>query len=168
MAARAETSPERVRRLLGIERGEPRRAPTEQEQEQVRLIRQKVLGQQQVINDTAKAMMLAHVDRAVETILHFATRAGGSPSLQFDAARYVLEHASHSGIAGIGRPLAELPLDQLETVLSGALDNAKQLRAIAGQAQRVDSTEVTLPPSGSDGLPGATAEAEPPPPTPEV
>jgi hypothetical protein len=151
---RAESRPERVRRLLGVEPGEPRNAPTEHEQEQVKLIRQKVLSQQQVINDTAKAMMLMHVDQAVETVLHFATRAGGSPSLQFDAARYVLEHASQSGIAGIGKPLAELPLDQLETVLAGALDNAKQLRAIAGQAQRVDTTEETLPPSGTDG-PGA-------------
>lgn len=152
---RRESSAERVRRLLGVEKGEVRSAPSEEELEQVRVIRQRVLGEQQVVNDTARAMMLVGVPDAVDTIMRLAQRRAGTPALQFEAAKYVLEHAQAIGAAGNSKPLAELPLDQLESVLAGALDNARMLRAIASTAQHIDSTEDALPPSGTGEAPGA-------------
>ena len=142
MAARAETSPERVRRMLGIEPGAPRNALTVQELEQVALIRRKVLSDQHVIQEHLRAVLLANSDHALDRVLKTMKGEVGSPKLHLDAAMWWLEHTGTLGEKRAdGRPLHELPLDQLETVLSSALDNVHQLRALPGTSQVVDDTE---------------------------
>ena len=142
MGARAETSPERVRRMLGIQPGEPRKALSVQEMEQVALIRRKVLADQGVIQEHLKAVLLANSDIALDAVLSMVRGERGSATVQLDAAKWWLEHSGALGIVGKdGRPLHELPLDQLETVLATALDNARQLQALPGTSQVIDDTQ---------------------------
>ena len=139
---RAESSPERVRRMLGIAQGEPRNALSEAELAQVALIRRKVLSEQHVIQEHLRAVLLANSDIALDAVLDMVKGDNCSKTLQLDAAKWWLERSGAlERIGADGRPLHELPLDQLETVLSTALDNARQLRALPGESHPIDSVD---------------------------
>lgn len=131
--------------MLGIESGEPRKALSVQEMEQVALIRRKVLADQGAIQEHLKAVLLANSDIALDAVLQMVRGERGSATVQLDAAKWWLEHSGAMQLQGKdGRPLHELPLDQLETVLATALDNARQLRAIPSTAEHVpEVTQVT-------------------------
>lgn len=158
MVARAESSPERVRRMLGIDPMAPRNAPTDQEVEQVALIRQKVLSDQPAIFETYRAVLLVNIPEVLANVLEMAAGRKGAPSTQLAAAQWWLTEARGGVSSPDGRPLGELPLDQLESVLSAALENTRTLRSIAGTAQRIDSIDEGMPHQGStppaEGAPG--------------
>lgn len=152
---RTESSGERVRRLLGTQDGEVRKAPTVQELEQVHQIRTKVLSEQASINDGLRAIILLHAPAALEEILRMGTgkdlKAGAA--VRLDASKWILERtgAFTDGANGAlaGRSLAELPLDQLEQVLTSALESTRQAQALKGEARRVESIDDVVPSSGT-------------------
>jgi hypothetical protein len=130
-------------------------ASGENEAETIRAaIVQKVLSRQGQILDGLKAQLLEAGPEAMTTVMLFATRQHGTPSLQLDAAKWLLDRVG-AGInpAGDGCPLQELPLDQLESVLSASLESTRQLRSIASTSQRIDSVEESVPTSGTDAEP---------------
>jgi hypothetical protein len=160
---RVETRAERIRRMLGIEPGEPRRQPTDEELHQVSAIRQKVLSDQNVISESLRAVILVNAPDVIANLLEFATGAKGPAKVQADVGIWWLDRASGGKLDGPnGKPLAELPLDQLETVLSSTLEATRQLRSLNGESHRIDSTEDDAPKSGAavEGEPIADLPAE--------
>lgn len=112
---------------------------------------EKVLSRQNHILEAGKAAFLNALPEVIKNILKYAKGEAGTPGVQLDAGKYVIDRVSAQGLNGLGgAPLAELPLDQLEQVLSSALDSTRQVRAIQSTSQRVDSTGEELPDLGSD------------------
>ena len=100
----------------------------------------KILSRQDSILAHARATLLDAVPAVLANIISMALGNKGSPKVQLDAGTWVIERAGHGVAARDGRPLHELPLDQLETVLATALDNARQLQALPGTSQVIDDT----------------------------
>lgn len=113
-----------------------------------------ILARQSDTIRLGQAMILQAAPKAIANIIEMAHGAKGRVSEQFAAACKVVEWAR---IAGAGSPagslagvnLAELPLDQLESVLAGAIDNVQRLRSIQGEAQAIDDELEPVPDVGT-------------------
>jgi hypothetical protein len=98
----------------------------------------------------------------IGNIIGIAEGRAGRSSDQVAAAKLVLEWVRFpaAGGADIGAPgasLSEMPLEQLESALSGVLDRVRTLRAIDGQAQVIDASALSVPVIGTDGIEAPTA-----------
>lgn len=102
-------------------------------------------------------MCLAAMPRVMANLIAIATGTGkhakapavaqtGAAKLVAGAAGIAVEAAP--GMAG-AIPLNEMGLGDLEGTLTGILANVQSLRAIEGQAQRIDSSDSSLPHQGS-------------------
>lgn len=165
MVARAETSAERIRRAAGLGDGKaPRKALTEHEKRQVARIVGESLSKLEDTRRQALAMMIESVPAIVRNVVTIATGAKGDAKAQLAAADMVLTEVRRTAggpLAGVldgkgNRPLAELPLADLEALASSLVTKARELRANGAQ-KIVESPSALLPDSGSN------AESDPDP-----
>lgn len=114
-------------------------------------------GDPATIAAQVKAMCLAAMPRVMGNLIAIATGTGkhakapavaqtGAAKLVAGAAGIALEAAP--GSAG-AIPLAEMGLGDLEGTLTSMLANIQTMRAIEGQAQRIDSPPDSLPQQGT-------------------
>ena len=100
-------------------------------------------------------MLLQAVPEAIANVIEMATGEKGRASDQLAAACKVIEWArvvGPNGAAGAlaSANLAELPLDQLESVLAGTLEHVRSLRSIEGQSQHVEEPTLSVPDVGTE------------------
>jgi hypothetical protein len=147
-------------------------------EDHARRVFEKVLARQGDIFTESRALLVGSVPKVVRNIVGIAEGRAGRSSDQVAAAKLVLEWARFpaAGSGDIGAPganLSEMPLDQLESALSGVLDRVRTLRAIDGQSQSIDDAGLHVPDDGTgpsdsaggpavDASPGAGGPAAPP------
>lgn len=97
-------------------------------------------------------------------MLKIAQGETGRVADHINAGKLVLELARfQSGpsgaLSGLPGNLAELPLEDLESVLAGTLDHVRNLRAIESTSQVIDSPAEDVPTSGTHAADATPPEA---------